>query len=238
VPLSKPRGLASSNAPNFGYQQNDVYYRPGSVTAQAAARKLATVIGSSHVGSVPGWLAPRSKAAMATIIVGRAFTGLLPPPPKPPRPLRPHVTFEPNETLSLLRPLQPRAGFQLMTPTIVESGSSPDSSQPARLYLIDGYQKAVRLVYHDDLTYWGIGSAVNVEPDTAERVDDFSEAEEVDRDQIVDREPRQRLHGGDGPLRPALRVAALIRSTRVGMPGQIRFVTRSRGGDSSEIARA
>jgi hypothetical protein len=59
-------------------------------------------------------------------------------------------------TVPLLRPLQPHAGFQLMTPTLLESGSSPDSAQPARLYMINGHQKAVRLVYHDGLTYWGI----------------------------------------------------------------------------------
>jgi hypothetical protein len=43
-----------------------------------------------------------------------------------------------------------------MTPTVLESGSSPDSAQGVRLYTIDAHQKAVRLVYHDGLTYWGI----------------------------------------------------------------------------------
>jgi hypothetical protein len=59
-------------------------------------------------------------------------------------------------TLPLLRPLRHEAGFRLMAPALLASGSSPDPAGAARVYTISGHQKAVRLVYQNGLTYWGI----------------------------------------------------------------------------------
>ena len=151
-----PQGnLASANAPSFDYAENEVYYRPRPKAA-AAARKLAGVVGAAGVSAFPGWLAPRAGRAMVVLVVGRTFTGSLPPPATPRKPPPAQVSYEPNVTLSLLRPLQRRAGFQLMAPRLLESASSPDPAGPVRLYRINGGQKAVRLVYHDGLAYWGI----------------------------------------------------------------------------------
>lgn len=147
------RGREAANAPSFNYTQSIVYYRPG---AAAAARKLAALVGQAGTAPYPGWLSTRASRAMLVLTVGRAFNGSFPPPlPAPKRPL-PQVSYAPGVTLPLLRPLRHRAGFQLELPTVLESGSSPDPAMPARLYAISGHEKALRLVFHTGLTYWGI----------------------------------------------------------------------------------
>jgi LCP family protein required for cell wall assembly len=151
----RPPDIASANAPSFNYAQNEIYHRPGT-SAFAAARKLATLVGQARISTLPGWLAPRAPSATIVLIVGRPFIGSLPAPVAPPKPPAPQVNFEPNVTLPLLRPLEHRAGFQLMAPALLERGSSPDPATPVRLYTINAGQKALRLVYHDGLAYWGI----------------------------------------------------------------------------------
>jgi LCP family protein required for cell wall assembly len=151
--LIRPQTIA--NAPSFGYVGNEIYFQPTSA-AEAAAHKLALVVGNASVGTRPPWLARRARHSMLVLVVGSAFNGSLPPPAPPPKPPAPQVTYEPGVTLSLLRPLRQEAGFQLMAPALLANGSSPDPAGPARVYAISGHHRAVRLVYQNGLTYWGI----------------------------------------------------------------------------------
>ena len=61
----------------------------------------------------------------------------------------------------LLRPLAHKLKFPLLVPTVLERNSYPDTlpgDKPVRQYWIDrrGGHRAVRLVFHNGNTYWGI----------------------------------------------------------------------------------
>jgi LCP family protein required for cell wall assembly len=158
-----PPGNVKPNAPSFNYFRTKVYYRPSRAGAQAAAQKIASLIGSADVERMPAGRVSRLVGeAMVGVVVGQTFHGTLAPAPVDRTPKKreaPVVIKDPATSLPLLRSVQKKADFPLMLPTILERSSSPDPAMPVRVYETDGH-KTVRLAYRffaDGVyQYWGI----------------------------------------------------------------------------------
>ncbi len=157
--LTPPNGLPA-NAPRFDYFRTQVYYDAKQRGAREAAGKVANLFGSADTKRVPQTIATLSNGAMLTIVVGRTFHGNLAPAPidETPKREKPNVTFAPNAARDLLRERRSKVPFPLMLPRVIERSSWTDSSDPVRLYWIDGHDhKAVRLVYRmGSNEYWGV----------------------------------------------------------------------------------
>jgi hypothetical protein len=95
-------------------------------------------------------------------VLGQTFHGDIAPAPtsNAPKHQAPSIRTDPSVGTSLLTPYRTRAGFPLMVPTVLERNSYADSYNgdvPARLYRIQGKNKAVRLVFRTGAgEYWGV----------------------------------------------------------------------------------
>jgi LCP family protein required for cell wall assembly len=158
-PTVNPAGGAPANAPTFDYFQSVVYYPRGRQRLRAAATALANLLAPARISELPRSVRPTAPAELA-VVVGKTFHDAIAPrqltTSAPTKPQPPQVTYQPQTTLPLLEPFRRRAGFPLELPTVLDTGSYPDSAMPARLYAIQGEQNAVRLVYHSGLDYWGV----------------------------------------------------------------------------------
>jgi LCP family protein required for cell wall assembly len=158
----QPANNAKANAPSFEYFRSRVYFRPKRRGAEAAARKVASLIGSADVQKMPaGKLSRLTGDGMLAVVVGQTFHGTLAPAPVDRTPKRqpPVVIRDPATSLPLIRQVRRKTDFPLMLPTIIERSSSPDPELPVRAYEINGH-KTVRLSYRlvaDGVyQYWGI----------------------------------------------------------------------------------
>src|SRR5262245_29251800 len=157
-----PPNNIKPNAPSFNYFRSRVYWRPSRPGAEAAARQLASLMGSADVQKMPaGKLSRLTGEAMIAVVVGQTFHGTLAPAPVDRTPKRqPAVVIrDPATSLPYIRQVRRKVDFKLMLPTIIERSSQPDPNMPVREYEIDGH-KAVRLSYRffaDGVyQYWGI----------------------------------------------------------------------------------
>ena len=158
--LSPPTGL-TANAPSFTYFHTKIYYQPRRSGAQQAAQTLAHLLSPADVGTLTPPIAAHSNHATIVAVLGSTFHNTLTPPAPPTTTITrqpPLVTFAPQLTTGLLRPLQPRVPFPLEVPTMIERTSIPDPELPVRLYTIQGHHKAVRVIYRRGVAneYWGI----------------------------------------------------------------------------------
>jgi LCP family protein required for cell wall assembly len=151
---------ATGNAPSFDYFHTAIYWNPRVPRSAAAANAVAKLFAPADVKKVTAPIVHLQNGAMLTVVVGRTFHGsLAPAPPAPPTPVRqpPHVQSNPYDTSGPLRAVQPKVGFKLMVPTVLESSSAPDSTKPLYAYRIEGGHHAVRLVYRNASgQYWGV----------------------------------------------------------------------------------
>jgi hypothetical protein len=149
-----------ADAPSFDYFHTTIYWNPKEPRAAAAANSVAKLFAPADVKKVPSAIAPLQNGAMLTVVVGRTFHGsLAPSAPVKQTPTREpaHVQSNPYDTSGPLRAVQPKVGFKLMVPTVLDSSSSPDSTKPLRAYKIEGNHHAVRLVYRNASgQFWGI----------------------------------------------------------------------------------
>jgi LCP family protein required for cell wall assembly len=158
-----PANNARANAPSYDYFRSRVYYRPKRPGAQAAAQKVAALVGSADVQKMPASRLSRlTGEAMLAVVVGQTFHGTLAPAPVDRTPKKreaPVVIRDPATSLPLVRSVRRKADFPLMLPTVIERSSSPDPTTPVRAYETDGH-KTVRLTYRffaDGIhQYWGI----------------------------------------------------------------------------------
>ena len=157
-----PANNAKANATSFDYFRSRVYYRPKRPGAEAAARRVATVLGSADVQRMPaGRLSRLTGDAMLAVVVGDTFHGTLAPAPVDRTPKRqpPAVIRDPATSLPLVRQVRRKVDFPLMLPTVIERSSSTDPALPVRAYETDGH-KTVRLTYRLFIDgvyqYWGI----------------------------------------------------------------------------------
>jgi hypothetical protein len=158
-----PAGNAKADAPSYDYPRSRIYYRAKRPGAEAAATKLAALVGSADVQRMPaGKISRLAGDAMIAVVVGKTFHGTLAPPPVDRTPKRrepPVVIRDPATSLPLVRSVQKKMDFPLMLPTVIERSSSPDPELPVRAYETDGH-KTMRLTYRliaDGVyQYWGI----------------------------------------------------------------------------------
>jgi hypothetical protein len=150
---------ATGNAPSFDYFHTTVYWNPAVKRAKSAATSVAKLFAPADVQKLPATIAPLGNDAMLTVVVGRTFHGSIGPAPPSHAPVTrepAHVQPNPYDTSSLLRPHK-KIGFKLMTPTVIENSSSPDSTKPIYAYRVQGDDHAVRLVFRtSNGSYWGV----------------------------------------------------------------------------------
>jgi LCP family protein required for cell wall assembly len=141
-----------------------IYYDRAQKRSQAAALALKSLMEPAEVGRLPR--GPRLLAldpgSMLVVVLGTAFHSLSPVVQQTtPKHQPPYVRYDSSSYgLQLLRPLVPKVHFPLLTPTVLERSSYPDTQpgdKPVRQYYIDGHNKAVRLVFKTaGNEYWGI----------------------------------------------------------------------------------
>ena len=158
-----PPNNAEPNAPQQNYFNTKVYYDQSYPGARAAATSLEKLFVPADVQLLPK--GPKLRLldphAMVVVVLGQTFHNTITPPPAVT--VAPHVPatvrFDDTTGLDLLKPLEQQAGFPLEVPTVLDADSYPDTlpgDVPARLYDITKANKAVRLVFHNGNTFWGI----------------------------------------------------------------------------------
>ncbi len=162
-----PNGLEANGPSEF---HSKIYYDPAQAGSKLAAKALQSLMQPADVAKLPrtpGILA-KDPGSMLVVVLGQAFSGTIAPLQQTTAPVHQSavVRYDATSGTDLLRPLQKKVDFPLMTPTVVERNSYPDTlpgDKPVRVYWIDaplkssrGKHKAVRLVYHNGNEYWGI----------------------------------------------------------------------------------
>jgi hypothetical protein len=69
------------------------------------------------------------------------------------------VRYDSAPGLELLKPLVHRVPFPLEVPTVLDENSEPDTlptDKPVYLYRITKQNKAIRLVFHNGDSFWGV----------------------------------------------------------------------------------
>jgi LCP family protein required for cell wall assembly len=159
-----PPGDAEPNAPSQDYFHSQLYFDPRKEGSKEAAVALQKLLQPADVRPLPA--RPRLRAlnpgSMVLVVVGQTFHNEITPAPVKITPVRQKasVRFDPTPARDLLQPLRRRVPFRLMVPTVLESGSSPDTlygDVPVRVYKVTPEHKAVRLVFktagHE---FWGV----------------------------------------------------------------------------------
>ncbi len=162
VTVTPANGL-QADAPADAFH-SQIYYDARTGGAHAAALAMLPLLQPAKVLPLPrrGKLRALDPGAMIVVVLGQTFHGDLAPIPtsNAPKHQAPVVRTDASVGTSLLTPYRTRAGFPLMVPTVLERNSYADSYNgdvPARLYRIQGKNKAVRLVFRTGAgEYWGV----------------------------------------------------------------------------------
>ena len=152
------QAVNGSNADRFDYFRTQILYDPAVPDADIAAEKLGDAFVEAEVEEASP---DAGLTTMLRVILGKTFTGELGAAPRDDTPERepPAVLTDPASVAPLLQPLQRRAGFPLLVPTVREESSSLSDADGLRLYNLEG-EKALRLTYRMGAgDYWGIQQA-------------------------------------------------------------------------------
>jgi hypothetical protein len=143
-----------------------IYYDPAQKGSDLAAKALQKLLQPADVAKLPRTtgLLGLDPGSMLMVVLGETFHGTVAPIPQTivPKHQEAYVRSDTYDGVQLLKPLQKKIPFPLMTPTVVERGSTPDTQygdMPVRMYWLDPDKrthKAVRLVFHTGNRYWGI----------------------------------------------------------------------------------
>jgi hypothetical protein len=143
-----------------------IYYDPAQKGSDLAAKALQKLLQPADVAKLPRTpgLLGLDPGSMLMVVLGETFHGTIAPIPQTivPKHQEAYVRSDTYDGVQLLKPLQKKIPFPLMTPTVVERGSTPDTQygdMPVRMYWLDPDKrthKAVRLVFHNGNRYWGI----------------------------------------------------------------------------------
>jgi LCP family protein required for cell wall assembly len=148
------QAVNGSNAPSFDFLRTTILYDPSVADSEAAAERLEKTFGDAEMEEAPP---DAGLTTMLRVILGKTFTGTLGPAPTEETPEREPATVvtDSASVAPLIRPLQRRAGFPLLVPTVREE-SSDLSDEGVRFYSLEG-EKALRLTYVTGTgDYWGI----------------------------------------------------------------------------------
>jgi hypothetical protein len=159
-----PPGNAEPNAPIQTYFHSQIYFDRTQRGAKEAAVALKKLVEPADVHPLPNDAGLRAldPGAMLLFVAGQTFHNTVARVPVVEVPKRQPavVRFDPGPGRELLEPLRSRVPFRLMTPTVLESSSVPDTlpgDAPSRLYWITKNHKAVRLVFRTGgREFWGI----------------------------------------------------------------------------------
>ena len=152
------QAVNGSNADRFDYFRTQILWNPEVPDAELAAEELGDAFVEAEVAEAP------PDAGLTTtvrVILGTTFTGELAAAPRDDTPEKepPAVVSDPASVTPLLQPLQRRAGFPILVPTVREQSSSLSDTEGIRLYNLEG-EKALRLTYRmGSGDYWGIQQA-------------------------------------------------------------------------------
>jgi LCP family protein required for cell wall assembly len=165
------RGYMTQTPPNGVYANGPtefhsvIYYDPAQKGSKSAAHALQNLMQPADVAKLPrrpGLLA-LDPGSMLLVVLGSAYSGSIAPLPiaNIPQHEPAFVRYDAAPATDLLKPLQKKFKFPLMVPTVLERNSYPDTlpgDTPVRQYWIDrqGGHRAVRLVFHNGNTYWGV----------------------------------------------------------------------------------
>ena len=161
--LQPPNGR-QADAPTQVFHTK-IYYDPAQKGSDLAAKALQKLVQPAEIAKLPrtSGLLALDPGSMLVVVLGQTFHGsIAPAPPAAPQHQPAYVRSDTYDGVQLLKPLQSKMPFKLMTPTVVERGSTPDTQygdQPVRMYWMDPdhrTHKAVRLVFHNGNEYWGI----------------------------------------------------------------------------------
>ena len=163
--LNPPNGLEPNIEPQ-NYFHTKIYYDPAQKKSKLAAVALQKLMQPADVVRMPRArkLLALDPGSMLMVVLGQTFHGTITPVPvhAAPKHVPANVRFDTAPGVGLLQPLAAKAKFPLMTPTVLERSSYPDTlsgDKPSRLYWINGrgHDKAVRLVFHTGANdFWGI----------------------------------------------------------------------------------
>jgi len=153
-----------ANAPSqtFG---TTVYYDPVQPESKQAAAQLAKLFGDhTAVAQLSPEVAPYAQQAgnpMTVVAFGTSFDGnLVTPAPAQRAPARQPaaVTYDPQATESSLRQVRANAGFRLMVPTKIASGSRLSSMEPVRSFkpLANQHEVVLTFALPNGLSYWQV----------------------------------------------------------------------------------
>jgi LCP family protein required for cell wall assembly len=149
------QAVNGSNADTFEYFRTAILYDPATPDAEQAARRMADAFGDAEVDEAPP---DAGLTTMLRVILGKTFTGSLGPAPREetPEEQEASVVADAASVAPLLRPLQRRAEFPLLLPTVREASSTLADDDGLRFYNLEG-GKALRLTYRMGTNeYWGI----------------------------------------------------------------------------------
>jgi LCP family protein required for cell wall assembly len=164
--LDPPNGLQADAPPSLQPFHSKIYYDPAQKTSKLAATALQKLMQPADVEQLPRTpgLIRLDPGSMLVVVLGQTFHGSITPAPQTvtPKHQPAYVRSDTYDGVQLLKPYASKMPFPLMTPTVIERGSFPDT-QPgdvaARMYWMDPdhrKHKAVRLVFHNGIQYWGI----------------------------------------------------------------------------------
>ena len=159
VPADAPQGTC----PRKHCFKTQVFWNPAKKRSKAAAIKVSDLFGQAVVQKLPKLLKSYTNGSMVLVAVGQTFHGTLAPAPidTVPKKEPPKVTYDANATRSMVLRAQRKVPFKLEVPTLLASGSSPDTEgMPIRTYKIQGDDRAVRLSFAYPsggyTEYWGV----------------------------------------------------------------------------------
>ncbi|MDX6452184.1 MAG: polyisoprenyl-teichoic acid--peptidoglycan teichoic acid transferase [Gaiellaceae bacterium] len=161
--LTPPNNLE----PNYPRQfHSKIYYDPLQKRSKAAAVALQNLMQPADIQKLPR--TPRMLAldpgSMLMVVLGSAFDGSISPLPTRTVPThqQPTVRYDASAK-DLLQPYVKKVPFKLMVPTVLDSGSVPDTlpgDKPIAYYWMDPKtrkNKGIRLVFHTGGNeFWGI----------------------------------------------------------------------------------
>jgi LCP family protein required for cell wall assembly len=162
ITQTPPNGISANGPAMF---HSTIYYDPAQKGSKPAAQALQNLMPPADIAALPrrpGLLA-LDPGSMLLVVLGSAYHGSIAPAPHADIPTHQpaFVRYDAAPGTDLLKPLARKFKFPLMVPTVLEANSYPDTlpgDLPVRQYWLDrrGGHRAVRLVFHDGNTYWGI----------------------------------------------------------------------------------
>jgi LCP family protein required for cell wall assembly len=155
VTLDPPNGL-DANAPTMAYAHSKAYFDPRVKVAEAAAKRLATLLGEADVEPIPREIRPLSGGAMNVVVLGRSFDGKLARTPVDQTPKRqPPQVYETGEPAAALATIRRQARLRLLAPRRLAKGYTVSDGSPPRAYGVAG-QRAARMTFTNGIEYFGL----------------------------------------------------------------------------------